>query len=118
VGEKTKVVERIVVVVIDDNCMALGNLKMDILESAMREERYPPSGTEELEVESNNPLLTLGRKTSSIVAHTNNVHELLECPVCTNFMYPPIHQIPNFLFSLWVFLGEGVCSFPSLYLSA
>jgi E3 ubiquitin-protein ligase SIAH1 len=22
------------------------------------------------------------------------VHELLECPVCTNSMYPPIHQVP------------------------
>ncbi|GAA0143714.1 ubiquitin-protein ligase [Lithospermum erythrorhizon] len=28
---------------------------------------------------------------SSGIAPTN-VHELLECPVCTNFMYPPIHQ--------------------------
>lgn len=24
---------------------------------------------------------------------TNGVHELLECPVCTNLMYPPIHQV-------------------------
>ncbi|KAH9731445.1 E3 ubiquitin-protein ligase SINAT3 [Citrus sinensis] len=24
---------------------------------------------------------------------TTSVHELLECPVCTNSMYPPIHQI-------------------------
>lgn len=23
----------------------------------------------------------------------NGVHELLECPVCTNLMYPPIHQV-------------------------
>lgn len=22
-----------------------------------------------------------------------SVHELLECPVCTNSMYPPIHQV-------------------------
>lgn len=29
------------------------------------------------------------------------VHELLECPVCTNFMYPPIHQCPN---------GHTLCS--------
>jgi hypothetical protein len=52
------------------------------------------------EVESKNPFLTLGQKTSSIVAHTNNVHELLECLVCTNSMYLPIHQVPNLLFSL------------------
>lgn len=26
--------------------------------------------------------------------HSNNgVYELLECPVCTNLMYPPIHQV-------------------------
>ena len=23
----------------------------------------------------------------------NGVHELLECPVCTNLMYPPINQV-------------------------
>ena len=23
----------------------------------------------------------------------NEVHELLECPVCMNLMYPPIHQV-------------------------
>ncbi|CAK9235294.1 unnamed protein product [Sphagnum jensenii] len=80
--------------------MALGNLKMDILESPMKEEGDTPSITEESEVESKNPLLTLRRKTSFVVAHTNSVHELLECLVCTNSMYPPIHQVPNLLFSL------------------
>jgi hypothetical protein len=90
VGEETRVVERRVVVV-DNNCIAPRNLKMDILESPMREEVDTPSNTEESEVESNNPLLTLGRKTSSAAAHTNSVHELLECLVCTNSMYPPIH---------------------------
>lgn len=24
---------------------------------------------------------------------STSVHELLECPVCTNSMYPPIHQV-------------------------
>lgn len=32
---------------------------------------------------------------------TTSVHELLECPVCTNSMYPPIHQCPN---------GHTLCS--------
>ncbi|KAK2989171.1 hypothetical protein RJ639_013315 [Escallonia herrerae] len=32
---------------------------------------------------------------------TNGVHELLECPVCTNLMYPPIHQCPS---------GHTLCS--------
>jgi hypothetical protein len=108
VREETRVVERVVVIVVDDNCMAPGNLKMDIPESPMREEGDTPSSTEESEVESKNPLLTLGRKTSSAAAHTSSVHELLECPVCTNSMYPPIHQVPNLLFSLCVFFWGGL----------
>ncbi|KAH9740821.1 E3 ubiquitin-protein ligase SINAT2 [Citrus sinensis] len=31
----------------------------------------------------------------------NDVHELLECPVCLNLMYPPIYQCPN---------GHTLCS--------
>ncbi|CAF2123670.1 unnamed protein product [Brassica rapa] len=31
----------------------------------------------------------------------SGVHELLECPVCTNLMYPPINQCPN---------GHTLCS--------
>ena len=27
---------------------------------------------------------------------TNDVHELLECPVCINLMYPPIYQVGSF----------------------
>lgn len=33
---------------------------------------------------------------------TNGVHELLECPVCTSLMYPPIHQV-HLQFRLAVF---------------
>ncbi|KAJ6679831.1 E3 UBIQUITIN-PROTEIN LIGASE, partial [Salix purpurea] len=33
--------------------------------------------------------------------HTTSVHELLECPVCTNSMHPPIHQCHN---------GHTLCS--------
>nr|DAD36251.1 TPA_asm: hypothetical protein HUJ06_006891 [Nelumbo nucifera] len=28
----------------------------------------------------------------SAISPATSVHELLECPVCTNSMYPPIHQ--------------------------
>lgn len=28
-----------------------------------------------------------------VINPTTSVHELLECPVCTNSMYPPIHQV-------------------------
>ncbi|URE26236.1 PPR repeat [Musa troglodytarum] len=32
---------------------------------------------------------------AAVVAPATSVHELLECPVCTNSMYPPIHQVFN-----------------------
>jgi len=31
-----------------------------------------------------------------VISPATGVHELLECPVCTNSMYPPIHQVPPF----------------------
>jgi len=34
----------------------------------------------------------------SNVAVASNVRELLECPVCLNAMYPPIHQV--YLFNI------------------
>ncbi|KAL1549746.1 E3 ubiquitin-protein ligase sinat3 [Salvia divinorum] len=36
-----------------------------------------------------------------VINPTTSVHELLECPVCTNSMYPPIHQCHN---------GHTICS--------
>lgn len=33
------------------------------------------------------------------IASTNDVHELLECPVCMNLMYPPIYQVLPHIFS-------------------
>lgn len=30
---------------------------------------------------------------ASAIPPATSVHELLECPVCTNSMYPPIHQV-------------------------
>ncbi|CAN6444743.1 unnamed protein product [Victoria cruziana] len=38
---------------------------------------------------------------SSAIPPATSVHELLECPVCTNSMYPPIHQCHN---------GHTLCS--------
>eukprot|EP00268_Persea_americana_P027964 TRINITY_DN27204_c0_g1_i2.p1 TRINITY_DN27204_c0_g1~~TRINITY_DN27204_c0_g1_i2.p1 ORF type:complete len:208 (+),score=26.82 TRINITY_DN27204_c0_g1_i2:56-679(+) len=38
---------------------------------------------------------------SSTPPAPSSVHELLECPVCTNSMYPPIHQCHN---------GHTLCS--------
>ncbi|XP_077251313.1 E3 ubiquitin-protein ligase SINAT5-like [Tasmannia lanceolata] len=37
----------------------------------------------------------------AIIPPATSVHELLECPVCTNSMYPPIHQCHN---------GHTLCS--------
>ncbi|KAF9671099.1 hypothetical protein SADUNF_Sadunf12G0012200 [Salix dunnii] len=37
----------------------------------------------------------------TVIAPATSVHELLECPVCTNSMYPPIHQCHN---------GHTLCS--------
>ena len=42
---------------------------------------------------------------SSGIHPTTSVHDLLECPVCTNSMYPPIHQVCSSLnLNLWVCL--------------
>lgn len=34
---------------------------------------------------------------ATAIAPATSVHELLECPVCTNSMYPPIHQVVFFV---------------------
>uniref|UniRef100_A0A1D1XP84 RING-type E3 ubiquitin transferase n=2 Tax=Anthurium amnicola TaxID=1678845 RepID=A0A1D1XP84_9ARAE len=45
-----------------------------------------------------NPSIVTGVKTG---LSSTSVHELLECPVCTNSMFPPIYQCPN---------GHTLCS--------
>ncbi|GJM90923.1 hypothetical protein PR202_ga07250 [Eleusine coracana subsp. coracana] len=42
-----------------------------------------------------------GAGAGPLVPQATGVHELLECPVCTNSMYPPIHQCQN---------GHTICS--------
>ncbi|KAK8692757.1 hypothetical protein V6N13_070364 [Hibiscus sabdariffa] len=46
-----------------------------------------------------NNISSIGSPTAIVPA--SSVNELLECPVCTNSMYPPIHQCPN---------GHTLCS--------
>ncbi len=90
-------------------CMAPGTVKMEVPESPMRDGGDTPSSIESSEVESallSKATLTttaLGRKAAGAAAAPphSNVHELLECPVCTNSMYPPIHQV--LLWSLFCF---------------
>ncbi|KAE8708014.1 E3 ubiquitin-protein ligase SINAT3 [Hibiscus syriacus] len=48
---------------------------------------------------------------SAVHPSTTSVHELLECPVCTNSMYPPIHQdIRNVKFQVifWKLRRTGI----------
>ncbi|TVU32417.1 hypothetical protein EJB05_24148, partial [Eragrostis curvula] len=42
-----------------------------------------------------------GGGAGALMPPATGVHELLECPVCTNSMYPPIHQCQN---------GHTICS--------
>lgn len=62
-------------------------------------------------------------KLHSNVPTTTSVHDLLECPVCTNSMYPPIHQVSyliHFAYRVWFgSLDDSVClcSLGTLFLS-
>ena len=44
-------------------------------------------------------LLAAARASYPKVATAGGVHELLECPVCTISMFPPIHQVTPFFSS-------------------
>lgn len=52
----------------------------------------------DIKAESNTALtktsVCLGGKQG--IYSNNGVHELLECPVCTSLMYPPIHQVCSY----------------------
>lgn len=48
---------------------------------------------------------------------TNGVHELLECPVCTSLMYPPIHQV-HLQFRLSVFHPDSLINHLRSYYSS
>ncbi|GER46716.1 E3 ubiquitin-protein ligase [Striga asiatica] len=50
---------------------------------------------------SSNPNQYSSKRLNIISSGPTSVHELLECPVCTNSMYPPIHQCHN---------GHTLCS--------
>jgi hypothetical protein len=41
------------------------------------------------------PKISLTGSGKAGASPASSVHELLECPVCTNSMYPPIHQVSN-----------------------
>jgi hypothetical protein len=47
------------------------------------------------------PKIALAGSGKAGASPASSVHELLECPVCTNSMYPPIHQVS--IGRLWSF---------------
>ncbi|KAK6925723.1 Seven-in-absentia protein, TRAF-like domain [Dillenia turbinata] len=78
-----------------------GTISKEVVKSnTASSDYYSPSG----DLESRN---SPSRKAAAAhpghgrVSSHNEVQELLECPVCTNLMYPPIHQCPN---------GHTLCS--------
>ncbi|KMZ74915.1 E3 ubiquitin-protein ligase SINAT2 [Zostera marina] len=78
-----------------------GSSYMDVPEFHPSNQDSSPIGSS---TESENSQLS--KKIASSVSKlglssTGSMHELLECPVCTNSMYPPIHQCPN---------GHTLCS--------
>lgn len=74
-----------------------GNICMDVPESQTSDSELSVDRNDLAEVPPSKPSSVSGVK--AIVSSSSGVHELLECPVCTNSMYPPIHQV-CFSFSL------------------
>lgn len=66
---------------------------MDVPESYPTETEFSTVGMETDRVPSYKSSAASGAKAG--ISSTGSVHELLECPVCTNSMYPPIHQVPS-----------------------
>lgn len=71
-------------------------LQMETIE--MENVEYVPSseGIEDEVIQNNNTINQHSSKPHNVVLSgigPTSVHELLECPVCTNSMYPPIHQV-------------------------
>ncbi|KAA3481318.1 E3 ubiquitin-protein ligase SINAT5-like [Gossypium australe] len=81
-----------------DTSMASGNPFFDDLRSKP-EVIDLPQNEDRLDSESVNEPSQTATKPNLIVS--SNVRELLECPVCLNAMYPPIHQCLN---------GHTLCS--------
>ena len=72
------------------------SVSMDIPESQWTEDEFCAVGTETDRIPSCKSSASSGVKAG--ISSGSSVHELLECPVCTNSMFPPIHQV----LSLWL----------------
>ena len=73
--------------------MASGNPFFDDLRSKP-EVIDPPQNEDIMDSESVNDPTQAAIKPN--VPVSSSVHELLECPVCLNAMYPPIHQVCSY----------------------
>lgn len=76
--------------------MATGsNIPLDVPESQPADNNKLSTGSSELNGRQLSRTSSISLIKGSITS-TSAVHELLECPVCTNSMYPPIHQVSFF----------------------
>jgi hypothetical protein len=77
-------------VVVGHTSMASSNPFFDDMRS--RSGVDPPQTEESTEIPEliNDPLQTVVKPNGTV---SSSVRELLECPVCLNAMYPPIHQV-------------------------
>ena len=79
--------------------MASGNTYFDDMRSKS-EVIDPPQSEDMMEVSEhvNDPAQTTLKPNVTV---SSSVRELLECPVCLNAMYPPIHQV-------WLYIILGI----------
>uniref|UniRef100_A0A5B6ZM31 RING-type E3 ubiquitin transferase n=1 Tax=Davidia involucrata TaxID=16924 RepID=A0A5B6ZM31_DAVIN len=76
--------------------MELDNIECVSSSDGMEDEEIHPHHPHQFSSKPHNNIVI-----PSGIAPATSVHELLECPVCTNSMYPPIHQCHN---------GHTLCS--------
>lgn len=87
-----------------------GSVFNEVLESHLISSDYE-TGKAKYEAKSSSTFTksSAGLNGKNGISSKNSVYDLLECPVCKNLMYPPIHQVQclQFLFLFPIFL---VCS--------
>jgi hypothetical protein len=71
-------------------CLSLPDAAMDAADDVGLATLHPHLAASSRAAACPNPK---GGGAGGVVPPGSSVHELLECPVCTNSMYPPIHQV-------------------------
>ncbi|KAL4304777.1 hypothetical protein AHAS_Ahas16G0012200 [Arachis hypogaea] len=79
-----------------------GSIFKEVLESHLMSSDYE-TGKAKYESKTSSTVMKscVGLNGKNGLSSKNGVYDLLECPVCKNLMYPPIHQCPN---------GHTLCS--------